>query len=551
MLTCACLCPNHFEHPRRSEAMPETLKNLRKKSNFIGRSRGDEKDGAARALLSVNSLSSQYESRDSTRRDAVSPTELVKVQSQVQMIRKQFEMLKKHTSDDLAALPDSAKIWAEQASQAVLASQTEIDRLRSKLAVESAARRKLLHEVQDLRGNVRVYCRPMKAAKEVSVISSPSREVVLLHRERGTSRQEGSKSLPLSFEFDGILEDDMGQQDLYDELEDVFLSAMDGYNVCVMTYGQSRTGKTHTMLGDVVYGEGKSDTEASITNFGVHLRAAQQIFSVLRHRSERYKEIVTFNIVEVQNERLCDLLAGTEIGESSGRMEASRRSNRKRLDSQDGTASQNSRPGKLEIRTNHNGETVVHGLLSVEVSSFEDVCRVWKECLTKRAARLAEQGINLTEYESSSHVIGTLRIYSTNISTGIGTCGKIQFVDLASSDVVPKRSTTSSKRTSAPEPVLMGVGNNHEWKFLNKSIATLNEVVTARSQFQRSVPYRNSTITHLLGDSLEADTKVVLIACVSSDLKDIQQTASTLKFSQKLRKVVVGKATKHTITLQK
>lgn len=77
-------------------------------------------------------------------------------------------------------------------------------------------------------------------------------------------------------------------------------------------------------------------------------------------------------------------------------------------------------------------------------------------------------------------------------------------------------------------------------------MATFSEVITARSQFQRKVPYRNATITHLLSDSLEADTKVVLVACVSSDLQDLQETACALKFAQTVRKVIVGKATKHT-----
>jgi kinesin family protein C2/C3 len=383
----------------------------------------------------------------------------------------------------------------------------------------------------------------------VSTISIPSQEMLLLHRER--AGLGAANNTPLSFEFDGILDSDMDQQDIYDELEEVCLSVLDGYNICVMTYGQSGFGKTYTLLGDVSYEGGK---EPVINNYGIHLRAAQQFFSVLKHRSERYNDIVTFSVAEVHDERLCDLLSGTEIGEDIGQMEVSgpSRNNRKRIDSHDGSASQSSKPSKLEIKTNHNGETIVHGLLSVEVSAFEDVYRVWKECLSHRAAKLAEQGVDMIDHDANCHVIGTLKVFSTNISTGVATSGKIQFVDLASSDVVPKRATvaSSSKKvpTATPDPMLAGVGNNQEWKFNNRSLATLAEVVGARSQYQRSVPYRNSTITHLLSDSLEADTKVVLVACVSSDLKDLQETACTLKFTQKLRKVVIGKATKHTLT---
>ena len=502
------------------ETAPEALKATKK--NKI-------KDGASKALLSNDAMSFN--------------TDFDVIPSVDQSEDQEFGMVK--TSNQLGSLPASAKLWAEQASQALLDSQAEVDRLRMRVASEASARRRLLHEVQDLRGTIRVYIRPRQLSKGTAIISTPSQEVLLLHRERSTFRQDATLT-PMSFDFDGILGPDMEQQDVYDELEDVCLSAMDGYKVCVMTYGQAGTGKTTTLLGTVKY-EGKEQF-VSINNFGVHLRAVKQMFSVLKHRRERYQDVVSISVVEVCDERLRDLLVGTHIGEASGRPEISRKSNRKRNDSADGASSQNSKPTRLEIKTNHNGETIVHGLLAVEVSCFEDVYRVWTECLSKRAVKLGEQGIDLSEHESKSHLIGTIRVHSTNISTGVKTQGKIQFVDLASSNVLPRRqSSTSKKSLSTPESILSGVGNNQEWKFANRSMATLNEVIQARNQYQRSVPYRNSTITHLLRDSLESDTKVVVLGCISSDLKDLQETACTLKFAQKLRNVVIGKATRHTL----
>jgi hypothetical protein len=468
----------------------------------------------------------------------------------------QFEVLKKATIDELKSLPQQNQIWAEQASDALEASQDEAKRLRTKLAMESATRRKLLNEVQDLRGAVRVYCRLRPVNGGVSAISLSSRELLLLHRERAGFKDAVPNNTPLSFEFDGIFDSDMGQGDIYNELEEVCLGALDGFNVCIMAYGQTGSGKTHTMIGDVEY---SSEHAASISNHGVHLQAAQQLFSVVKHRNERYQDVVTFTIVEVDNnERLCDLIAGTDIGEARGRLTVeegrpgARKSNRgKRDDSEDIIGSQpgsvSSKPTKLEIKINHNGETIVAGLLSIEVSSFEEVQEIWEACLCKRASRLAEQGVDFAEHEANSHVIATLKIASKNTSTGIGSTGKIQFVDLASSNVTQRRPTTP-KKASIPEAMFAGVGNNKEWKFINKSMTTLSEVVHARSQYSRSVPYRNSTLTHLLSDSLEADTKVVMVACISSDLKDLQETACTLRFSQKMRKIIVGKATKHTLT---
>lgn len=427
-------------------------------------------------------------------------------------------------------------------------SSSQEDKLRSRLAMETAVRRKLQHEVLDLRGAVRVYCRPRANTSGISALSIPSREVVVLHRERSGGKT--SNTTPLSFEFDGVITPDMDQQELYNEVEQVCLNVLEGFNSTIMTYGPSRAGKTFTMLGDVGYSIAADSIEPilSLNNFGVHLRAARQIFSVIEQRSDRYKDVVSFSVLEVHEEKLCDLLVGTDIGESQGHPEMLSKSNRRRADSTCSSSSaveSSDQPLKLELRTNHNGETSVLGLLAVEVKSFEDVCRVWKECLSRRVSRLAEQGIRLEGHDHNCHIIGTMRVTSTNLSTGTGTQGKIQFVDFAASDIAKERVPANARRCSNND-ILSSVGP--DLKFKNKSITILGDVIQARSQFQRTVPYRNSTITHLLSDSLEADTKVVMIACVSSDIEDIEETACTLKFAARMRKVIVGKATTHSIS---
>jgi kinesin family protein C2/C3 len=485
---------------------------------------------------------------------------------QLQTAGKQFELLRRATADELETLPANAKLWAEQASRAIVSSQDEVVRLRERLALESATRRKLLHEVQDLRGIVRVYCRPRPAdpqsspksssAAALGLVSIPSHETLLLHREKASYQDGNSSTRPMSFEFDRVLSSDMNQRDIYNELEEVCLGVLDGYNICIMAYGQTGSGKTHTLLGDVRQVE---DT-VTIENEGIQLQAARQLFYVADQRSERYKDVFTFSIVEVYNERLCDLIACTPFAEKSGKIvieDAKLRRNmkKKQADSEgDASTSQpagsvSSKPAKLEIWTNQNGDTVVHGLTAVEVTSLDDVRNVWGECIALRAARLAEQGVDVDEYEAASHVISTLKVVSTNVTTGIASVGKIQFVDLAGADLVKRKASISTKKptNTAADGLLAGVGNNNDWKFANKSLATLSEVVNARCQFMRSVPYRNSTLTHLLRDSLEADTKVIMLVCVSSNPKDMQETACSLRFGARMRRVTIGKATKHTL----
>lgn len=251
------------------------------------------------------------------------------------------------------------------------------------------------------------------------------------------------------------------------------------------------------------------------------------------------------------------MIADTSIGESRGKIIGSDgRSRRGSVDGSQGgeVSTTTGKQNRLEIRTNNDGDTVVQGLVSIPVKTYEDVIQVWKESLASRAKRLQEKGTKLKTYEASTHLIATIQVISKNISSGYSTIGKVHFVDMAGSDAIPRRSTNSNKsnRSSAMDDLLAPVDNTNskrqEWKFVHKSVTHFVDLTNARAQFSRSVPYRNSTLTHVLRDCLEADTKVLVLLCVSPDAKDLQDTVNSMRFGSKIRNVVVGKATKHTIS---
>ena len=495
--------------------------------------------------------------------DNLSNGQLTQLHADATSMRHQLEVLRRTTVDELSALPEFAREWVGRAAAAVEASQTEARVLREKLAVESSMRKKLLNEVQDMKGNVRVYCRPQPRLEgaTIDITSVPSSNVIVLHRNRDQDG-DGDYPAPMSFEFDRVFSPESDQKEIYSEVEELALGALDGFNICLMAYGQDAAGKSRTIMGD--YEVSLEDPEAptaSIVHQGIHFMAAQQLFTVAEHRADRYQDCFTINIVEVHDDKLRDMLVGTRIAEESGQVSPPKSRNKKSRGTDDGSASA-SKTGsskhagtRLEIRTNYDGDTVVQGAITVEVKSFDDLCRVWKECLVERSARLAEQGINEDQYLAECHVIATLSVVSTNVSTGIGTSGRIQFVDLASSDlqacyVDSDADADDAETAKTPsDGVLCGVGNNSQWKFANKSLETLLDVVKARSQFSRSVPYRNSTLTHLLRDSFTSDTKFLFLTSVSTDAEDLQNTASALRFASLMRKVNVGIATKHTVSL--
>ena len=52
------------------------------------------------------------------------------------------------------------------------------------------------------------------------------------------------------------------------------------------------------------------------------------------------------------------------------------------------------------------------------------------------------------------------------------------------------------------------------------------------------VPYRDSTLTRILQDSLGGNTKTVLIATISPTIDTIEESISTLKFADRARQVM-------------
>jgi hypothetical protein len=77
-----------------------------------------------------------------------------------------------------------------------------------------------------------------------------------------------------------------------------------------------------------------------------------------------------------------------------------------------------------------------------------------------------------------------------------------------------------------------------EAKMINKSLSALGNCIAALTERGRKhVPYRDSTLSYLLKDSLGGNTKTTLCICLSSDAYNVQETVSTLKFGARAKQV--------------
>lgn len=104
------------------------------------------------------------------------------------------------------------------------------------------------------------------------------------------------------YSFDHIFYQDATQQKIYDQVGKPILSeVLCGYNCTIFAYGQTGTGKTYTMEGDLENANGKP-----APNAGIIPRIICDLFECLNGRDGEH--IVKISMLELYNEELRDLL---------------------------------------------------------------------------------------------------------------------------------------------------------------------------------------------------------------------------------------------------
>ncbi|WRX17154.1 Calponin homology domain - like 6 [Theobroma cacao] len=165
-----------------------------------------------------------------------------------------------------------------------------------------AENRRLYNEVQDLKGNIRVYCRirpflPGQSKKQTTieyigengelVVSNPSKQGKDTHR---------------LFKFNKVFSPAATQEEVFLDTQPLIRSVLDGYNVCIFAYGQTGSGKTYTMSGPNV---------SSKEDWGVNYRALNDLFQISQSRKSSTIYEVGVQMVEIYNEQVRDLLVAS------------------------------------------------------------------------------------------------------------------------------------------------------------------------------------------------------------------------------------------------
>lgn len=334
----------------------------------------------------------------------------------------------------------------ERCNQEMMDALAETDAVKEKLRREETLRRKLHNQVQELKGNIRVFCRvrPSLNSEPTSHIaamqypdeSEDAKEINIMGPEEKSSLGNVTRKNN-NFSFDRVFGPTTQNGEVFDEISQLVQSALDGYNVCIFCYGQTGSGKTHTMS----------------SQDGMIPRAVHQIYETAQGLEEKgWRYTMAGNFVEVYNENLNDLLGNPD-----------------ELDKK-----------KHEIRHDmQRGKTIITDINTVQLDSPEMVESILKNADANRSVAATKAN----ERSSRSHSVFILKLTGENHITGERSEGTLNLVDLAGSERLSHSGATGERLK--------------ETQNINRSLSSLGDVIAALGQGKDGghIPYRNSKVS--------------------------------------------------------
>jgi len=105
---------------------------------------------------------------------------------------------------------------------------------------------------------------------------------------------------PKQFTFDMAFDWTISQKDIYDRCaSNIIENVLEGYNGTIFAYGQTGTGKTHTMTGE----------ESNPVEMGIMPRSFDDVFKRIEGDSEQTQFLIRSSYLEIYNEEIRDLLS--------------------------------------------------------------------------------------------------------------------------------------------------------------------------------------------------------------------------------------------------
>lgn len=281
------------------------------------------------------------------------------------------------------------------------------------------------------------------------------------------------------FSFDRIFDPKVSQKEIFeDAARPIVNSILEGFNGTILAYGQTASGKTYTMQGDLDF----PDEE------GIIPRTINMLFESIMNSPEEIEFTVKTSMLEIYMEKIRDLIDLSRIN--------------------------------LNIREDKAKGIYIEDISEYYVSCEEEILELIKMGSENRI----QAATNMNENSSRSHSIFIINIHQQNNKDGSAKNSKLVLVDLAGSEKISKTGATGLTLEEA--------------KTINKSLTTLGMVINSLTDGKSThIPYRESKLTRVLQESLGGNSKTCLIVTCSPSIYNEAETLSTLRFGHRAKNI--------------
>lgn len=376
----------------------------------------------------------------------------------------------------------------------------EVKRLEERAQVANQERLRCLEATRQLKGSIRIMGRirpPVEgevASHVLQPLSSQQLQVLTEPRalltERRSQRSGRCQSLTgldeveamdsRVFLFDDLFDGEATDDEIFSSIQDELDAAVAGEAVCILAYGATGSGKTHTVTQLAQRAAGELERQAlAMSSGGIKLE-------------------ITVQLVEIYNDQLRDLLA------------------------------EGAQP-RLRVSVSSSGSALL-GAVSQCISSDSagGIAKMLGQVLRTGQAHRATFNTALNVRSSRSHLVMMLFLGTRDVHTGqLRTAGKLSFVDLAGSERLKRSEAVGERRREA--------------QHINRSLSALADVISAKERRVTHVPFRNSKLTQLLQDALGGSglCRTLVIVTLPPTRENLNDTLHSLQFSQRLTAIAL------------
>ncbi|MBN3278979.1 KINH protein, partial [Polyodon spathula] len=278
------------------------------------------------------------------------------------------------------------------------------------------------------------------------------------------------------YAFDRVFQSNTSQEQVYNLCaQKIVKDVLEGYNGTIFAYGQTSSGKTHTMEGLLHDSDG----------MGIIPRIVQDIFNYIYSMDENLEFHIKVSYFEIYMDKIRDLL---DVSKTN-----------------------------LAVHEDKNRVPYVKGCTERFVCSPDEVMDTIDEGKSNRHVAVTR----LTADPCACDTVWLINVCPTQTEQKLS--GKLYLVDLAGSEKVSK--------TGAEGAVL------DEAKNINKSLSSLGNVISALAEGTTYIPYRDSKMTRILQDSLGGNCRTTIVICCSPSSYNEPETKSTLMFGQRAKTI--------------